>query len=50
MVVPNVSRFFREGDKMILSARITNFADEDANGKARLSLFDAAATEKAIVH
>ncbi|MFT6921363.1 MAG: hypothetical protein ACJA1C_000357 [Crocinitomicaceae bacterium] len=41
MVVPNAPRFFREGDKMTFTAKISNLAKEDLNGSAQLMLFDA---------
>jgi hypothetical protein len=40
MVVPNAPRFFREGDKIILSTKISNISKEDLNGKVLLQLFD----------
>jgi uncharacterized protein YfaS (alpha-2-macroglobulin family) len=36
MVFPNLPRFFREGDKMILSAKISNLAAENAEGDAEI--------------
>jgi hypothetical protein len=41
MVVPNAPRFFREGDKMSFSTKITNLSDKDLSGTAQLMLFDA---------
>lgn len=41
MVVPNAPRFFREGDKMEFSAKITNLADKDLTGNVQLYLSDA---------
>ncbi|MFL5729505.1 MAG: alpha-2-macroglobulin family protein, partial [Cytophagaceae bacterium] len=41
MVVPNPPRFFREGDKMSFSAKVTNLSDKDLSGTAQLMLFDA---------
>jgi uncharacterized protein YfaS (alpha-2-macroglobulin family) len=40
MIMPNMPRFFREGDVMQLSARISNVSDDDVNGKARIEFFD----------
>lgn len=40
MVVPNAPRFFREGDKITLSTKISNISKEDLNGKVLLQLFD----------
>ncbi|MCP4154327.1 MAG: hypothetical protein GY757_41770, partial [bacterium] len=42
MVEPNAPRFFREGDKLELTAKITNLAKETREGTAKLMLFDAA--------
>ena len=41
MIVPNTPRFFREGDKMVYSAKVTNLSDKDLNGIADLILVDA---------
>jgi len=41
MVVPNAPRFFREGDTLHFSAKITNLSDEDLDGNASLQFFDA---------
>ncbi|MBK7692455.1 MAG: hypothetical protein IPJ31_15590 [Bacteroidetes bacterium] len=41
MIVPNTPRFFREGDKMVYSAKVTNLSDHDLSGKADLILIDA---------
>lgn len=41
MIVPNTPRFFREGDKMVYSAKVTNLSDKDIQGKATLQLIDA---------
>lgn len=40
MVVPNVPRFLREGDKITLSTKISNVSKEDLNGKVMLQLID----------
>lgn len=42
MVVPNAPRFFREGDQMIFTAKVSNLTKEDLDGDAQLMLFDAA--------
>ncbi|MCP4135596.1 MAG: hypothetical protein GY754_31800, partial [bacterium] len=42
MVVPNLPRFFREGDSMTLTSKITNLTEDKLSGKAKLFLFDAA--------
>ena len=41
MVMPNPPRFFREGDKMTFTAKVSNLSKEDMNGTAQLMLFDA---------
>jgi uncharacterized protein YfaS (alpha-2-macroglobulin family) len=41
MVVPNFPRFFREGDTIELSTKITNLSEEELNGNVKLMLFDA---------
>lgn len=40
MVVPNVPRFLREGDKMVLSSKISNISDADLRGQVALYLID----------
>jgi uncharacterized protein YfaS (alpha-2-macroglobulin family) len=41
MVTPNTPRFFREGDQMIFTAKVSNLSEGDLNGKAKLLFFDA---------
>lgn len=41
MVVPNMPRFFREGDEMTLSAKVVNMSDVDLCGHVTLSFRDA---------
>lgn len=41
MVMPNVPRFFREGDKMTFISKISNLSDADIKGSAELKLYDA---------
>ena len=41
MVMPNAPRFFREGDKIQFSAKVSNLSDKELNGTAQLQLFDA---------
>ncbi len=41
MVVPNAPRFFREGDEMSLSAKISNISEDNLSGNVQLFLFDA---------
>jgi len=45
MIVPNTPRFFREGDKMVYSAKVTNLSDRDLDIKAMLQLFDGMTEE-----
>ncbi|MFH1005751.1 MAG: alpha-2-macroglobulin family protein [Bacteroidota bacterium] len=41
MIVPHTPRFFREGDKIIFTAKVTNISDKDLSGNAELILYDA---------
>ncbi len=41
MVVPNLPRFLREGDKITLTSKIVNLSDKKLEGHAQLMLFDA---------
>ncbi|MDQ3047962.1 MAG: MG2 domain-containing protein [Bacteroidota bacterium] len=41
MVIPNAPRFFREGDNMEFSAKISNLSDAELKGDAQLFLYDA---------
>lgn len=41
MVIPNAPRFFREGDQMTFTAKVSNLAETDVSGTAQLMLFDA---------
>ena len=41
MVTPNVPRYFREDDKVVISAKVTNLSGKDLEGEADLYLFDA---------
>ncbi|MBN1410126.1 MAG: hypothetical protein JW969_04725, partial [Spirochaetales bacterium] len=41
MVVPNPPRFFREGDTITFTAKISNLSEKDLQGNAGLELFDA---------
>jgi len=47
MIVPNAPRFFREGDKISFSAKVSNLTENEMTGTAQLFLFDAV-TMKAI--
>ncbi|MFT5779219.1 MAG: hypothetical protein ACI837_002176, partial [Crocinitomicaceae bacterium] len=41
MVMPNAPRFFREGDNMMFTSKVSNLSEADMNGSAQLLLFDA---------
>lgn len=41
MVVPNLPRFVREGDKITLTSKIVNLSDKKLEGQSQLMLFDA---------
>ena len=41
MVMPNAPRFFREGDEIYFTAKVSNLTEEKMTGKAVLQLFDA---------
>ena len=41
MVMPNAPRFFREGDQMTFTAKVSNLAETDLDGTAQLMLFNA---------
>lgn len=45
MIVPNTPRFFREGDNMVYSAKVTNLTDKNIEGRADLILVDAVTNE-----
>ena len=45
MVIPNAPRFFREGDTLELTAKITNLSDKELSGKVKLMLLDSATLE-----
>ncbi|MCU0402984.1 MAG: MG2 domain-containing protein [Chitinophagaceae bacterium] len=42
MVIPNAPRFFRQGDNMELSVKISNLAGKELTGQAQLQLLNAA--------
>ena len=42
MVQPNPPRFLREGDELWFTVKVTNTADKEQSGTARLTLMDAA--------
>jgi hypothetical protein len=41
MVVPNAPRFFREGDSLVFTSKITNLSEKALSGTSRLQLLDA---------
>ncbi|MEI6124477.1 MAG: alpha-2-macroglobulin family protein [Bacteroidota bacterium] len=41
MVAPNPPRFFREGDQIVFSSKITNLSTDSINGQVSLMLFNA---------
>jgi hypothetical protein len=47
MVVPNAPRFLREGDKITVSAKISNISKENLDGRVQLDLIDPF-TEKSL--
>ena len=46
MVMPNVPRFVRQGDKLMFSARVTNFSDKEQQVKVSLGFFDPVTNKK----
>ena len=45
MVIPNMPRFFREGDRIVLAAKISNLSDSSLTGTASLEMLDAESLE-----
>ncbi len=45
MVIPNAPRFFREGDRINFTAKVTSLDGTDQTGNCQLSLFDAVSME-----
>ncbi len=41
MITANAPRFFREGDQMSFTAKVSNISDKELSGTAQLELFDA---------
>ncbi|MCP5049449.1 MAG: hypothetical protein GY940_19925 [bacterium] len=41
MVVPNAPRFFREGDSLVFTSKVTNLSEKALSGTAQLKLLDA---------
>jgi len=48
MVIPNLPRFMRQGDRTSVSAKIANLSDKNLQGKVTLELYDPE-TEKTVV-
>ncbi len=46
MVVPNPPRFFREGDQIRFSAKVTNLSDKELEGEAQLNMREAILDKK----
>lgn len=49
MVVPNVPRFFRQNDDMVVSAKISNLSDSVLSGIATLEILDAATLQPVLL-
>ncbi len=45
MVVPNAPRFFREGDNISFSAKVSNISDKSLKGEAKINFFNAVTME-----
>jgi uncharacterized protein YfaS (alpha-2-macroglobulin family) len=41
MVTPNLPRFFRDGDRMVIQTKVSNLTPNPMQGEAKLQLFDA---------
>ncbi|HRO42246.1 MAG TPA: alpha-2-macroglobulin family protein [Flavipsychrobacter sp.] len=41
MVMPNLPRFLRQGDEIVISSKISNLSDKDLNGTATIELLNA---------
>jgi len=41
MVMPNLPRFLRQGDEIVISTKISNLSDKDLNGTATIELINA---------
>ncbi|GAB4295004.1 MAG: alpha-2-macroglobulin family protein [Marinilabiliales bacterium] len=41
MVVPNLPRFFRENDRIVINAKIVNLSDKKQSGYAQIEFYDA---------
>lgn len=45
MILPNAPRFLREGDRIVLTAKVSNLSDQPLAGTATLELFDLATNQ-----
>lgn len=45
MVRPNLPRYFREGDEIVLKAQVQNISEEQLTGNARIEMIDPASGE-----
>jgi hypothetical protein len=50
MLLPNMPRFVREGDKITLPVKISNLASKNLAGAAELKLFDASTMEELLLN
>ena len=46
MIMPNVPRFVRQGDRLMFAARVTNFSDKEQQVKVNLNFFDPVTNKK----
>ncbi len=46
MVMPNVPRFVRQGDRLLFSARVTNFSDKEQSVQVNLNFFNPVTNKK----
>ena len=46
MIMPNVPRFVRQGDKLMFSARVINYSEKEQQVKVNLSFFNPVTNEK----
>ena len=47
MVTPNLPRYLREDDRLVISAKVTNLSERDLKGEARLEITDGLTGRKA---
>ena len=46
MIMPNAPRFVRQGDKLMFSARVTNFSDKEQRVKVKVNFYDPVTNKK----